>query len=168
MKSKFIAFVSKKQISNIVYKDPKIEIVGRDVSRVAEVKNLGVALLGQLRFENHVLDQVRNCCYNLKMLYKIRNYPNECGRVIICESSSLTKLKYRDVIYSPRLLNKTQRLIQRAQNACCRFCFKIPPGGHIMPFLNKAIMLNMDLRRHLACTLICVEKSQKPENYVES
>lgn len=61
-------------------------------------------------------------------------------------------------------MKRTERLIQRVQNACCRFCFSIPPRSHITPYLNKSCMLNMVSRRelHLACLVFEVIKFGRP------
>lgn len=65
----------------------------------------------------------------------------------------------------PRLLEKSKRLLQRVQNACCRFCFNVPPRSHISPFLNNASMLNIASRSklHFACLLFDVVNYKCPE-----
>lgn len=83
----------------------------------------------------------------------------------LCESLVLSKLNYADVVYGPCLLSRTERLIQRVQNACARFCFTVPPRAHITPFLNRANLLKMAPRRnlHLATLLFGVILSNQPE-----
>lgn len=118
----------------------------------------------ELRFEKHVAAVVRNCFYRLKILYKIRKYISQDVRIRLVESLILSKLNYADVVYGPRLLARTSRLIQRVQNSCARFCFSIPPRSHVTPFLNKHSLLKMRSRRkvHLASFLFGVFKSGKP------
>lgn len=76
----------------------------------------------------------------------------------------LSKLNYADIVYGPRLLCRTKRLIQRVQNACARFCFDIPPRNHVTPFLNNHRLLKMRSRRklHLAGLLFGVIRLGKP------
>lgn len=107
---------------------------------------------------------MKSCFYRLKVLYQIRNLLSEEIRKLLCESLVLSKLNYGDIVYGPRLLDKTRRLIQRVQNACFRFCCSIPPRRHITPYLNKASILNMSSRRHLhlANLLFGVLNNERP------
>lgn len=163
-KSKYLILGSKNQVKKILLSNPVVNIRGQAIERVEEVKNLGVILDSDLRFESHVLNLVRNCFYRLKVLYKIRNLLSEKARITVCESLILSRLNYGDLVYGPRLLSKTQRLVQRVQNACCRFCFNVPARTHISPYLNNAELLNMSSRRqlHLASLMFDVVKFKTP------
>lgn len=72
----------------------------------------------------------------LKVLYKIRSLLFESVRITICELLELSRLNYGNLVYGPRLLHNTSRLIQRVQNACCRFIIDDPPRSHITAFLK--------------------------------
>lgn len=98
------------------------------------------------------------------MLYRIRPYLSKELRLQLVESLVLSKLNYVDTVYGPRLLARTQKLVQRVQNACARFCFAIPLRGHVTPFLNKHFLLKMKSRRklHLACLLFGVLNRKTP------
>lgn len=164
-KTKLMILGTKNQYEKIWNKSPVIKIFGEDIEIVNEAKNLGIVFDSKLRFETHVLNLVRNCFYRLKIMYRIRNYLTEKARITLCESIILSRLNYGDLVYGPRLLYKTKRMLQRVQNACCRFCFNVPPRSHITPFLNKASMLNLEARRrlHLAAVMYDVIHLKNPE-----
>lgn len=90
-------------------------------------------------------------------------------RIQLVESIVLSKLNYADVVIGPRLLSRTQRLVQRVQNACARFCFDVPFKAHVSPFLNKHFILKMKHRRklHLACLMFGVMKYKSPSYLYE-
>lgn len=164
-KSKYMILGTKTQIKKFSEQPLSIQILGQPIECVTEAKNLGIVIDSQLRFEAHVANLVKSCFYRLKVLYKIRHLLCENARITLCEALILSRLNYGDILYGPRLLSKTQRIIQRIQNACCRFCFSIPPRTHISPYLNKAGMLKMESRRrlHLACLMFDVFKFKKPD-----
>lgn len=165
LKSKFMVIGTKMQVSKILLANPIVNIHGQIVERVDEARNLGILFDSHLRFESHVLNLVKNCMYRLKVLYKVRSLLSEKVRVTLCESLVLSRLNYGDIVFGPRLLSKSQRLLQRVQNACCRFCFTVTPRSHITPFLNAAGMLNMQSRRHLhlSSLMFNVMKFNEPE-----
>lgn len=164
-KSKYIVLGSKKQVVKIISANPEIYILNQRLDKVSEARNLGIFLDSHLRFETHVLNLVKSCFYRLKILYRVRNLLREDLRIILMESLVLSKLNYGDVLYGPRLLSTSQRLIQRVQNACCRFCFHIPPRTYVSPFINRAGMLNMKSRRtlHLATLVHDIIKYKNPK-----
>lgn len=163
-KSQYMVLGTKSQIDKL-NGDPDVTIQDSKVFRVEEARNLGIIIDSHLRFENHVINLVKTCFYRLKVLYKIRNQLSEASRIILCESLIVSKLNYGDIVFGPRLLERTQRTVQRVQNACCRFCFNIPPRSHITPFLNNMSLLNMESRRllHLGGLVFDVIKFRKPE-----
>lgn len=116
---------------------------------VYTARNLGVLMDPHLRFEEHILNIVRNCFYRLKVLYNIRHFISVDLRIKLCESLVLSKFNYCDTVFGPCLFNKTQKLIQRVQNACARFCFSIPPRTSVSPYLCDANLLKMKQRQHL-------------------
>lgn len=77
----------------------------------------------------------------------------------------LSKLTYALPVYGPCLTAKAQRLIQRVQNACARFCVTIPPRSHVTPYLNNLNFLTMKGRQklYLACLLFDVVNTAQPE-----
>lgn len=164
-KSKFMILGTRKQTDIIIQSVPAVRILGAGLERVNEARNLGITFDSNLRFENHILNVVRSCFYRLKVLYKFRKLLSEKSRITLCESLVLSRLNYGDLVYGPRLLCKTKRMIQRVQNACCRFCFDIPPRSHISPFLSGASMLNMESRRrlHMAVLMFDLTSLNNPD-----
>lgn len=156
---------SKSQVGGLELAATPVAINDIPVVRVSEARNLGLVIDEDLRFESHVAELARNCFYRLSVLYRIRPYVNEVLRVRLCEALILSKLNYCITVYGPCLYKKTLRIIQRIQNACARFCFKIPPRSHVTPFLNSANLLNMKSRcqYHLACLLFGINKTGAPK-----
>lgn len=164
-KSKYMVMGSKKQVADIHHRIPQVSILNEPIECVTEARNLGLIMDSQLHFEHHVQEAVRNCLYKLKVLYRVRPYLSVDLRLTLCESLILSKLNYADVVYGPCLLSRTERLIQRVQNACARFCFQVPARAHVTPFLNQANLIKMSARRqlHFATLLFGVIRNQQPE-----
>lgn len=162
-KTKFMVLGSKRQLS-LLPQTIDLTLMGEKVERVYMARNLGLKVDAGLRFEEHIVDSIRGCFYRLKILYRLRPYMSEELRTQLVESLILSRLNYADIIYGPRLLSKTQRLIQRVQNACARFCFTIPPRTHVTPYLNKNYALRMKSRRklHLASLLFNIIEYKEP------
>lgn len=156
---------TKRQTQTIVALKPNVSIMGKQLELVSEARNLGLNFDSQLRFENHVVDLARNCFYRLKVLYRIRSFISIDVRIKLCETLVLSKLNYCLGVYGPCLYKKTERIVQRIQNACARFCFPIPPRSHVSPFLNKSNLLKMQYRLTLmyACQLHDIMKYNKPK-----
>ncbi|CAK1582606.1 unnamed protein product [Parnassius mnemosyne] len=168
-KTKFMILGSKKLIERTNAHKPKIVVGGNHIEQVSEVRNLGIIMDNRLRFENHVTHTVKNCFYRLKILYNIREYLSEELRIQLCESLILSKLNYADIVMGECLLARTKLVIQRVQNACARFCFRIPRRGHVTPFLNQSKLINMKSRRsvHYSCLLYKILQNQQPKYLYE-
>lgn len=169
IKSKYLVLGTKHGIANTLFHNPQVRILQENIARVEEARNLGILMDGKLRFENHVLETVRNCFYRLKVLYRVRDYLNTEMRMKLCESLILSKLNYADTVIGECLLTRTRLLIQRVQNACARFCFPIPHRAHVTPYLNNFRLLRMEVRRglHLASLLFEIIASGQPSYLFE-
>lgn len=163
-KTKYMILGTLNMIQKVEQLDFNIKIKDTKIDRVKEAKNLGVIFEENLRFEKYIGKIVSNCFYRLKTLYRIRKYLNENMRVRLCDTLVLSKLNYADIMYGPRLLNRTKNAIQRVQNACARFCWDIPARAHITPYLIKANILKMENRRrlHLASALFDIIITKAP------
>jgi hypothetical protein len=163
-KSKFLILGTKNQILRIRNQTLSLKIGDCSVELVDEARNLGVLMDGNLKFENHVKEIIKNCYYRLKVLYRIREYLNVDLRIFLCESLILSKLNYASTVIGGCLLSRTKKLLQRVQNACARYCFPIPRRTHITPFLNRGGLLNIDSRfkLHFASLLFGVIKNKNP------
>lgn len=167
-KTKYLVFGTRQQLAQLPVTFD-VRLMGEQIERVNEARNLGLTMDKDLRFEKHVADCVRNCFYRLRVLYRIRCYLSESLREQLVEALVLSRLNYADVVYGPRLLARTDRLVQRVQNACARFCYNIPYRSHVTPYLNGHFVLKMKSRRklHLACLLFNVIRHKQP-NYLYS
>lgn len=163
-KSKFLILGSKAQINSIISNNPKVYIADNCLEFISEARNLGLLMDGSLHFENYILHTIRSCFYRLTVLYKMRKYLSVELRVRLCDTLILSKLNYADTVYGQCLLKRSQKLIQRIQNACARFCFPVPRRSHISPFLNSNNLLNMDARRnlHFATLLFGIITTKQP------
>lgn len=155
VKSKYLVMGSRVFLNKVGNGHLGVKIGGCPIERVREARNLGVLFDEHLHFETHITEAVRNCFYRLKLLYRVRPYISVDMRILLCESLVLSKLNYADTVYGACILGRTEKLIQRVQNACARFCFNVPPRSHITPFLNKGNLMRMSDRRklHLATLL---------------
>lgn len=154
-KSKFLVMGTAHQSHSIILNNPILKIDNQRVEMVYIARNLGLTLDSQLRYEEHINSKIRNAFYRLKVLYKIRQFLTEEVRKVLTESLVLSLFNYCDTVYGPRLFVKSERAIQRVQNACARFCFDVPKRAHITPYLNEKNILKMHGRRklHLACLI---------------
>lgn len=164
-KSKFMVIGSRRCLQKL-HLPIDIMVGNEPVECVSEARNLGLTMDSHLHFENHVAESVRNCFYRLKLLYRIRPYLSEEIRIRLCETLVLSRLNYCDVVFGPCLLSRTEKLIQRVQNACARFCFYVPSRAHVTPFINASNLLKMAARRksHLAAILFGIIHTHTPLN----
>ncbi|XP_045542568.1 uncharacterized protein LOC123723550 [Papilio machaon] len=151
-KCKYMIIGTRRQRERIESHKPQIKLRNKILEKVHAAKNLGLQMDSELRFVDHVNTAIRNAFYRLKVLYRVRCFLTESVRLRLVDSLILSRFNYCDAVYGPRLLIKTQRAIQRVQNACMRFCFNIPRREHITPYYNKYKILKMTGRRllHLA------------------
>lgn len=164
-KTKYMLFGSKNQIKLIDSHNPVVSVMGDQVERISESRNLGIIMDEALRFESYISEVARTSFYRLKILYRIREFISVDLRIKLCDSLVLSRFNYADVVYGPRLLARTDRIVQRVQNACARYCFGIPPRTHVTPYLNSAGILKMAFRRelHLSFLLFGILKTSVPE-----
>lgn len=163
-KSKYMVLGSRNQINKIASLEPQLIVNDIEVHRVVEARNLGLLMDGSLHFEKYVVETTRNCFFRLKVLYNMRDFLSVPLRLRLCEALVLSKLNYCLTAIGPCLLARSWRLLQRVQNACARFCFRIPPRSHVTPFINNASMLKMSKRHDFlfACLLFDGIKTQTP------
>lgn len=164
LKSKFLIVGTKQQRAKVLEHRPKLMINNLEIPRTDKARNLGLIMDEDLRFESHINEKVRSAFYKLKVLYGLRKYLTKHVREILVDSLVLSPFIYCSAVYGPRLWVKTEKQIQKVQNACARFCYTIPKRAHVTPFLNKHNKLNMKHRRelHLACLIHKVVWSKCP------
>lgn len=148
-KSKFLIIGNRQQREKVLQFSPKVLINGLEIPKVEKARNLGLVMDDDLRFEDHISEKVRNAFYKIKVLYGLRKHLTVEVRETLVELLVLSPFQYCSAVYGPRLWVKTEKVIQRVQNACARFCYNIPKRAHITPYLNKHNLLNMKNRRDL-------------------
>lgn len=168
-KSKYMVLGSKRAISTMRSAGPVVVIKGDNIERVNTATNLGLTMDPELHFEKHILNCMRNCFYRLKMLYTFRKHLSVALRKQLVDSLVLSRLNYCDTVYGPCLLARTNKLIQRIQNAYIRYCVDIPRRSHVTLFAMQHNILKMEARRrlHLAGLLFGVVTTQKPRYLYE-
>lgn len=139
------------------------ELIKR-IPRVDSAGNLGVSFDFNLGFGEHLIKKCGAGFARLKVLYKFRDFLSFPVRKILVQRLIFSILDYGDVVYGPCLLKNYENIIQRLQNACARFWFKIPRRFHVRPFLNSHELLNMKYRRqyHLLCFIYDLLRCKEP------
>lgn len=164
-KSKMLILGTTHQTESVLSFNPRISINQIDIPIESEARNLGLVYDSELRFITHVNEKIKAAFYKIKVLYGIRKYISEEIRMLLCDLLVLSPFNYCSAVYGPRLYVKTEKAIQRVQNACARFCFCIPRKEHVTPYLVKNNVLNMKARRelHLACITQKILWGKNPE-----
>lgn len=126
-----------------------IKINNVSLTVVNEVKNLGVWLDTNLRFEKHV-NQLIRCAYSkLKIIYGNRYFLPFHVKVKLCESLVLSIFNYASSVYGPHLTIQYKKKIQKVQNSCLRLIYGIRRQQRISYKLREIEWLNMENRRLL-------------------
>lgn len=163
-KSKMIIVGTKCQNLRVLNATEKVRIDSTNLEPVSAARDLGLILDDQQKYEKHVNEKIKNAFFKLKLMYRLRPYISEGLRIHLVDLLVLSPFNYCDTVYGPRLNSNTENAIQRVQNACMRFCFRIPKRGHITPYMNEKGILNMRARRelHYACLTQRVIWSKSP------
>lgn len=133
----------------------KISIDQTDIEFSDCVKNLGVMIDYNLRYESHVSKLLQKSYGKLKMLYLHKDYLSTKVKLRLCDSLILSQLSYCDTLYWPALLKKDQESLQKFQNACLRFSYGVRKFDHISPYYVESGWLRLDKRFFLhMCTIV--------------
>nr|CAH7767833.1 unnamed protein product [Callosobruchus chinensis] len=111
---------------------------------VEHVKNLGVILDQNLRFDAHVSYLSRLIYIKLKLLYTSRFILNFKTRKKLVETLVLSTLNYALILYYPCLDSVNKSRLQRMQNNCCRFVFGLRKYSHVSSKVKELRWLNME------------------------
>lgn len=118
--------------------------------------------MGWVSFKNHVKSKIGKCYASLKQFHKLRPFLSTAVKIRLTDALLLSKFDYLDTIYGKYLNKKTSDKIQRIQNSCIRYCFKVPPRSYISSFLNIYSSLNMKIRYVLKLNRPC--EFRRPQN----
>lgn len=128
-----------------------ISINNEQLKGVDSVKNLGLHMDYNLRFDKHVTNCIKKAYCNLKLLYSCGHILNVKSKLILCNSLVLSHFNYSDVVYSACLTRFNEMRIQRVQNACVRFVLNIRKYESVKYKIKELNSLNMYERRMLHC-----------------
>lgn len=141
-KSAVIYFASN-AVRDALKRDLKFSLGGEPLPVVTQAKNLGLILDNNLRFKDHVTGLLKKSYTMLRLLYRNIYILNFKLRKKLCETLVLPILSYCNIIYFPCLDKFTQYRIQKVQNSCCRFVFKLRKYDHVSQKINELGWLKM-------------------------
>nr|CAI5840148.1 unnamed protein product [Callosobruchus analis] len=131
--------------------EPLVKIkLNQNILRLTPVvRNLGLYLDKDLRFEEHINKCCRKAYCNLKLIYGQRFFLNRSTKIMLCNSLVLSHFSFCDVVYGNCLTKFSSDKIQRVQNACLRLTFGIRKYDSVTVKFTDLGWLNMKQRRLL-------------------
>lgn len=153
-KCSFIVFGPKFDDSNLV-STLNIHCGKSKLKLVKSVKLLGVVFDQDLRFKNHVSLLVKKSYVCLRQLYQNFNIINFKLRKKLCEMLVLPIINYCLTVFYPCLDSSYKYRLQKIQNNCCRFIFKLKKYDHISVKIKQINWLKLDLHfQYLMAVLV--------------
>lgn len=125
-KSVFITLGTKNQVQKIKNANPVIKVFDTIVPSESCVRNLGLLLDENLRFEQHVRNKMGKCFGALRKLYHFQGFLKREIRLLLCNSLVLSHLTYCDIVYAPCLLKKPQIWCRGCRTHTCDTAFISP------------------------------------------
>lgn len=86
---------------------------GEVLESISITRNLVLLIDHHLRFSDHISNQIRKAFYILRVLYGILEFLFEDIIKLFTDSLVFSLLDYCDVVYGPRLFQKSKKCIQR-------------------------------------------------------
>lgn len=128
------------------------------------VKNLGVYIDAELRFNYNTTTLIKRAFSMFKAIYINRHLFDHGTKLLLCESLALCHFNYSDVLYSHCISQRDLNRIQRLQNCCVRLIFNIPRRVGTSQSLRRNNILNMANRQHLHFAIFCwkINKYKQP------
>lgn len=123
-KCAFMLFCSN-NIRNRLAAELNLKVYDHSLNIVNKMKNLGLFFENDLRFRDHVALLVKKSYVCLKLLYTNINIINFKLRKKLCETLVLPILNHGFIAYYPCLDKLTQYRLQKIQNSCCRFIYRL-------------------------------------------
>ena len=146
-KSQLIFFGVKKNYLNNIPNNFEVKIDNDVLPVVAEAKCLGMVIDSNLTFQSYIKKKLQIAYMRLKNLYSLKKNMHPRAKYYLCDTLVLSLMDYGDIVYSDSLSTRLSGKIQKLQNSCMRFSYKIPFRNHITPYLNTSNILNMKHRR---------------------
>lgn len=131
----------------------ELTINGRSIKSAGSLKNLGLYIDSNLKFERHVSEVCRKVYLSLKRLYRFQHLLNTDTKKMIVNSLVFPHFHYADVVYGPCLTNESRNRLQRMQNNCIRFITRVPRFSHVTPIIRELSLLRLNESRfiHFVC-----------------
>ena len=122
-----------------------IVINNEPIKRETVTTNLGIEFDQNLTWENQITKQVQNGYFKLKQLYRFKNFLSEKCKARLIETYVLSQLNYGNTV-TQNITKELQNKLQKLQNSCFRFIYKVRKFEHISPYINEAKSLNINAR----------------------
>ena len=132
-----------------------------------KVKNLGLYMDKNFKFDFHINNICKQTYFKLKSIYQFKNILPEETKRIITESLILSIPNYVDIVYGPYLAEYNQYKLQKIQNSCARYVRCVPLREHISQHVVELFKFNIKQRQtvHVCSMVHKVIKTAKP-NYL--
>ena len=148
-KSKYIILGTdcnlKKLKSKII---PPLVINNRPIDREVSVKNLGIIFNENMSFSNHVNKMISKSMGKLKHAFRFKNFLSQEAKIIVVEFYILSNLNYGNILFQ-NISSTLKSKLQKLQNWCIRFIFRLKKIDHISPYFKKLKLLNIEQRREV-------------------
>lgn len=142
-----------------------IVVGGSEVPYSSTVNNLGLRMDEELSFNDHIKLKFQSAFIRLKQLYQLKNILPTSAKIIFSDSLILSLFNYCDCVFYPFLTEKCKTMIQRVQNACVRYCLRLPRREHTTQHIRqigwKKMRDRMEL--HLSRFAFKVYKTKTPD-----
>ena len=122
-----------------------IVINNEPIKRETVTTNLGIEFDQNLTWEKQITKQVQTGYFKLKQLYRFKNFLSEKCKARLIETYVLSQLNYGNTV-TQNITKELQNKLQKLQNSCFRFIYKVRKFEHISPYINEAKSLNIDAR----------------------
>lgn len=162
-KTKAILFCSKKH-RTFLKASMNLYLENESIQFASRVKNLGILIDENLRFNEYTSELSKSCYLRLKLLFASRHLLSFSMKKKLCECLVISKITYCNVVYFPCLDHATQYRIQKIQNACCRLVFNLRKYDHVtLPISTlKWMKVNIMFQYSFLSSLSSIMRSLQP------
>lgn len=130
-KSAVMCFCQLGKNKDFVLENLKLTLNGVFLHPTSSARNLGVLFDDDMRFRKHVSALVNKAYVALKLLYSNKDIFDFKLRKKLCESLVLPILHHAIGVYYSCLDNFTKNRLQKIQNSCCRYIFRLRRFDHV-------------------------------------
>ena len=140
------------------------------VQPTSSVRNLGVLFDPEMKMSGHITQLSRTVNRQLRGLYRLRKYIDfdTCHNVV--RTLLLSRIDYCNVLFNNISKGDLQRL-QKLQNRCARFIFRLPKFHRASPLLRKLHWLPIGQRiifRTLSISFCAINDQARTPDYLSS